>query len=84
MNPLIALVLILGACGAPTTPTDEFPEVPILPEAAYLDPDLCVPVVLDDSATPEAIDYLTGTGWTGNPDDGMEALYAPGCNEEDE
>jgi hypothetical protein len=60
--------------------SDTFDEVPLLPEAAYNDPDLCVAVpVGEGEISNEALAYLVGQGWTGRQDDGMEALYPTGC-----
>lgn len=47
------------------------------PATYYAD---CTPYVVPE--TDEGWDtsrYLLGLGWTGRPDDGMEALYPPNC-----
>jgi hypothetical protein len=48
-------------------------------------PGYCEPIVVDETGNPDAagnqgeVDALLGMGWVGDPSDGMEALYAPGC-----
>lgn len=43
--------------------------------------DLCDPVDVSDPAivSDEELTDLLQQGWTGNPHDGLEAIYAPGC-----
>lgn len=38
----------------------------------------CAPLVLDEDGT-EDLSLLFKAGWTGKPEDGMEALYPQGC-----
>lgn len=71
--------------------TAEVTEVPAAAGAAPTSADVaagvgaastdCTPtdVHTEDQATADLAASLLAQGWTGHADDGMEALYAPGC-----
>lgn len=42
--------------------------------------DTCGVLILDDTVPQSAADALIAAGWTGDPTDGMEALYSPTCS----
>jgi hypothetical protein len=65
--------LIIGGIGSLVGSNTDDPPVP--------DPD-CAPIVWQSNAGPEweaGWDQLRGQGWRGRADDGMEAIYPPGC-----
>lgn len=39
----------------------------------------CTPIPVPDDVPQAMVDRLLADGWKGDPTDGMEALYPPGC-----
>lgn len=76
----IAIVAVAAGAIAIGIATPDTTPDPITPDPVATTATTCPdPLVITDATTDATIDVATAHGWIGDPGDGVEAMYAPGC-----